>query len=105
MVENRNTWGACELALYLRGKHMQAHTAVQVCKELGAINIEDLRISVPEMYGELSLSLADKKALDVIRFASLKEAEDKHDSLAQPVRAEARVPELLAALAQCAHVA
>jgi hypothetical protein len=79
-AEKKNTWGSCELALYLGGKHMEARTAAQAYKELGAMTIEDLRsISAPEIYGDvtvnydgLSLSVADKNALDLIRLDTLK---------------------------------
>ena len=73
-MDKKRTWGACAAAVYLIDKKMQTETALKICKELGAITIDDLEgVNRENIYGDvakelvgLSLSESEKGELNQI---------------------------------------
>ena len=81
-MDEKNTWGECELAKYLIQKKMKTETAVKICKELGAITIKDLRgLNKGDIYGDVEtnytgLSLSDSEKAELHEIHIQARAED-----------------------------
>lgn len=82
-MDKKRTWGACAAAVYLiRDNKMQTETALKICKELGAITIDDLEgVNRENIYGDvvtdhagLSLSESEKGELNQICVTARAEA-------------------------------
>ncbi len=94
-LDKDQTWNSCELAIYLINKEMKTETALEICKELGAIKIQHLlQINQNDIYGDdakidyggLSLTISEKNELHQIWLVAHREVE--------VARAEAQLADL-----------
>ena len=98
-MDKKNTWDACELAVYFIKNKMKTETAVKICKELGAITKEHLlEINKSDIYGDLKikyagLSLSDPQKDELYQICNVMHAEAEAAKAQAKVEAEAEKAE------------